>query len=314
MQAFSFRSRSWCAAVLFSLGLNCAASLGWPSPARAQQRPNTSSDSSVCTASGFGNVHHPVKTSNPEAQKLFDHGMALDYGFNHNQAQRCFQRAAQLDPKMAMAYWGIALVLGTNYNMPVDPDREKEAYGAVQKALKLSANGPANERDYIQALARRYTDSPDPDYDKLEGAYHRRENAGGLQALSQRTRCRNPLRRERHELASLETVRPQRQAGARHDGDRHRIAICFTARSEPFRRESFLHSRRGGLQPSRDGTRFSAQTGAVGPGFRTSGAHAGAGTSTSAPAITRIPKRPMKKRPARTKPTSRRPTLKASIR
>ncbi len=172
MQAFSFRSPSWCAAVLFSLGLNCAASLGWPSPARAQQRPNTSSDSSVCTASGFGNVHHPVKTSNPEAQKLFDHGMALDYGFNHNQAQRCFQRAAQLDPKMAMAYWGIALVLGTNYNMPVDPDREKEAYGAVQKALKLSANGPANERDYIQALARRYTDSPDPDYDKLEGAYH----------------------------------------------------------------------------------------------------------------------------------------------
>jgi tetratricopeptide (TPR) repeat protein len=98
--------------------------------------------------------------------------MALDYGFNHNQAQRCFQRAAELDPQMAMAYWGIALVQGTNYNMPVDADGEKQAYAAVQKALALSAGGPAKERDYIQALAKRYTDAPNPDYDKLEAGYH----------------------------------------------------------------------------------------------------------------------------------------------
>ena len=103
---------------------------------------------------------------------MFDRGMALDYGFNHNQAQRCFQRAAELDPAMAMAYWGIALVLGTNYNLPVDADREKQAYTAVQKALALSTGGPANERDYIQALAKRYTDAANPDYDRLEAAYH----------------------------------------------------------------------------------------------------------------------------------------------
>jgi tetratricopeptide (TPR) repeat protein len=175
VQAFSLRPgsmRALRAAMISLLVVFCAASLCMPSAARAQRRPGGSSDSSVCTATGFGNVHHPVKTSSPEAQKLFDHGMALDYGFNHNQAQRCFQRAAQLDPRMAMAYWGIALVLGTNYNMPVDPDHEKEAYAAVQKALKLAASGPASERDYIQALAKRYTDSPDPDYDKLEAAYH----------------------------------------------------------------------------------------------------------------------------------------------
>jgi tetratricopeptide (TPR) repeat protein len=172
VRAFSFRSRSLRASVMSWLAVLCAALFFSPSAARAQRRPGGSSDTSVCTATGFGNVHHPVKTSSPEAQKLFDHGMALDYGFNHNQAQRCFQRAAQLDPRMAMAYWGIALVLGTNYNMPVDPDHEKEANEAVQKALKLAANGPAKERDYIQALARRYTDSPEPDYDKLEAAYH----------------------------------------------------------------------------------------------------------------------------------------------
>jgi hypothetical protein len=115
--------------------------------------------STVCTSKGFGKVHHPVKTSNPQAQRLFEQAMALDYGFNHGQAEQCFRRAAEVDPKMAMAYWGIALVLGTNYNLPVDDAREKLAYENVQKALALSANAPRNERDYIsgsrQALHRR---------------------------------------------------------------------------------------------------------------------------------------------------------------
>lgn len=157
-----------------------AALLVWPANANSQQResrqssqlPTSQAATTACTAPGFGNVHHAVKTSSPEAQKMFDRGMALDYGFNHNQAQRCFQRAAELDPTMAMAYWGIALVLGTNYNLPVDADREKQAYTAVRKALELSTGGPANERDYIQALAKRYTDAANPDYDRLEAAYH----------------------------------------------------------------------------------------------------------------------------------------------
>jgi tetratricopeptide (TPR) repeat protein len=73
---------------------------------------------------------------------------------------------------MAIAYWGIALVLGTNYNLPVDAEREKRAYEAIQKALTLSAQGPANERAYIDALATRYTNQPNPDYQRLEMAYH----------------------------------------------------------------------------------------------------------------------------------------------
>src|SRR5215472_6495329 len=125
----------------------------------------------ACTAAGFGAIHHPVRTSSAEAQNMFDRGMALDYGFNHSQAKRCFERAASLDPGMAMAYWGIALVLGTNYNLPVDADREKQAYLAVQKALTLSRGGPLSERDYIAALAKRYTNDASPDYDSLEAAY-----------------------------------------------------------------------------------------------------------------------------------------------
>ena len=172
MRTFYSRFGFLCVTVLGSLTIVGSGLLRLPSSASAQQPARASGDTTVCTATGFGNVHHAVKTSSPEAQRLFDHGMALDYGFNHNQAKRCFQRAAELDPKMAMAYWGIALVLGTNYNMPVDPDSEKQAFEAVQKALALSAAGPAKERDYIQALAKRYTDSPNPDYDKLEAAYH----------------------------------------------------------------------------------------------------------------------------------------------
>jgi tetratricopeptide (TPR) repeat protein len=142
--------------------------------AAAQQhnRAASSSTSAVCMAKGFGTVHHAVKASNPQAQRLFEQAMALDYGFNHGQAEQCFRRAAALDPQMAMAYWGIALVLGTNYNLPVDDEREKLAYQNVQKALALSANGPRNERDYIGALAKRYSDQPNPDYDRLEAAYH----------------------------------------------------------------------------------------------------------------------------------------------
>lgn len=139
-----------------------------PAPPAATQE----ADTRACTASGFGTVHHPVRTSSAEAQKMFDRGMALDYGFNHNQAKRCFERAAELDPQMAMAHWGVALVLGTNYNLPVDADREKQAYVAVQKALALSNGGPAAERDYIAALAKRYTNDAHPDYDALEAAYH----------------------------------------------------------------------------------------------------------------------------------------------
>src|SRR3984893_4888604 len=99
-------------------------------PARTQQHEHAASSgaSAVCTAKGFGRIHHPVKTASPEAQRLFEQAMALDYGFNHSQAEQCFRGAPPPDPKMAMAYWGIALVLGTNYNLPVDDQRDKLAY------------------------------------------------------------------------------------------------------------------------------------------------------------------------------------------
>lgn len=113
---------------------------------------------------GFGDVHHPVTTKNPEAQKFFDQGFALIWAFNHEEALLSFQRAAELDPDCAMAYWGIALAVGPNYN-DTEPDlnREKTAWDAVQKGLALAANATPAEQDYLKALATRYTNEPKPD-------------------------------------------------------------------------------------------------------------------------------------------------------
>src|SRR5580704_19050808 len=87
---------------------------------------------------GLGRLHHPITTSNPLVQRYFDQGLTLVYGFNHDEAARSFSYAAQLDPKCAMAYWGIALARGPNYNeWQIDAHREKIAAEAVKKARAL---------------------------------------------------------------------------------------------------------------------------------------------------------------------------------
>jgi tetratricopeptide (TPR) repeat protein len=107
---------------------------------------------------GLGNLHHPVttKTNSTLAQRFFDQGLTFVYAFNHDEAAGSFEEAAHLDPDMAMAYWGIALSLGPNINLPEDTDRGKMAYAAIAKAKSLEGNASAPEREYIDALSNRY--------------------------------------------------------------------------------------------------------------------------------------------------------------
>ncbi|HJQ31611.1 MAG TPA: hypothetical protein VJ866_05515 [Pyrinomonadaceae bacterium] len=107
---------------------------------------------------GMGTLHHPVSTRNAEAQRFFDQGLRFVYAFNHDEAVRSFRRAAELDPDLAMAHWGVAYALGPNINLDVDPEREKAAFDEVQKARALADKASPKERDYIDALAKRYTD------------------------------------------------------------------------------------------------------------------------------------------------------------
>src|ERR1051326_7275463 len=113
---------------------------------------------------GLSDLHHPVSTSNPEAQKFFDQGLRLIYAFNHEQAALSFTQAAKLDPKLAMAYWGIAEAIGPNYNDPADPDRYKQAHEAIEKAGQLAANAAPNEKAYIASMALRFPADPKADH------------------------------------------------------------------------------------------------------------------------------------------------------
>jgi tetratricopeptide (TPR) repeat protein len=133
------------------------------SQAMAQHQHGTASDLPADMFTGLGNVHHPVSTNNAQAQKFFDEGLALLYGFNHAEAAKAFQKAAQLDGNLAMAYWGVALVNGLNYNAPEFPEGLKVARQNLAKAQSLSAKSSPGEQAYIAALTRRYGDDSSPE-------------------------------------------------------------------------------------------------------------------------------------------------------
>src|SRR5579885_3117320 len=120
---------------------------------------------------GLGNVHHKVNTKNQLAQKFFDQGLALTYGFNHHAAIESFVQAAKLDPNLAMAHWGEAYAMGMNINMPIDPPTNKAAYAEAEKAVALEANATPEEKALIDALGQRYSNDDNPDFDKLNRAY-----------------------------------------------------------------------------------------------------------------------------------------------
>ena len=113
--------------------------------------------------SGYGNWHHPVSTSNAQAQAFFDQGLRQIYAFNHDEAARSFQRAAELDAKLAMAYWGIAEAVGPNYNDPASEERYVQAHAAIEKALLLGADASESDKAYIAALAKRFPADPKSD-------------------------------------------------------------------------------------------------------------------------------------------------------
>ena len=125
----------------------------------------------VTLVTGLGDLHHPVSTHNPQSQQFFDQGLRYIYAFNHDEAARSFQHAAELDPTLAMAYWGVAEAVGPNYNDPADPERYKHAHDAVQKAVDLSGEASPSEQAYIQAMAKRFPADPNSDLKKAAEEY-----------------------------------------------------------------------------------------------------------------------------------------------
>ncbi|MCW5557562.1 MAG: hypothetical protein KIT22_07005 [Verrucomicrobiae bacterium] len=120
---------------------------------------------------GLGDLQHPVTTGNPKAQRYFDQGLRLLFGFNHKEAIRSFQSAAALDPGCAMAYWGIAYAYGPHVNKPMDASDTAAAWEALQSALAARSGASAKDQAYIDALKARYQPGHTEDRRALDQAF-----------------------------------------------------------------------------------------------------------------------------------------------
>jgi tetratricopeptide (TPR) repeat protein len=120
---------------------------------------------------GLGSLTYKITTSSPAAQAYFDQGLRLTYGFNHEEAQRAFRKAQRLDRDCAMCFWGEALVLGPNINMPMVEAAVAPAFAAAQKAQSLATKASPREQALIAALSMRYTQDAKADRAPLDAAY-----------------------------------------------------------------------------------------------------------------------------------------------
>ena len=126
---------------------------------------------------GMGDYHMPITTADPDAQRYFDQGMVLAFGFNHAESIRSFRAAQTLDPGCAMCFWGEALATGPNINVTsngkaiMTPAERADARAAIDQALALTDGLTPKERDWIQALDQRYDGQADTPRDPLDRAW-----------------------------------------------------------------------------------------------------------------------------------------------
>jgi tetratricopeptide (TPR) repeat protein len=124
----------------------------------------------------LGSYHRPIETPSPHAQLWFDRGMVWAYAFNHEEAIRCFDRALELDPDLAIARWGVAYSVGPNYNKAWDAFDPVDLAASLARArmeLGLAANGRASavERGLIEALQERFPTGDPNDADALHAGH-----------------------------------------------------------------------------------------------------------------------------------------------
>ncbi len=121
---------------------------------------------------GFEGYGRKVTTDSAEAQRWFNQGIQLLYGFNHDEAIRSFEKAAEIDPSCAMAWWGVAYARGLHINNPaMSEEQSKLAYEAAQKALAAIDDESKVEKALVRAVSRRYRKRVPKDRSNLDQAY-----------------------------------------------------------------------------------------------------------------------------------------------
>jgi tetratricopeptide (TPR) repeat protein len=136
-----------------------------------QPQPMKAAGGDVPLYQGLGTLSFPITTRNARAQAYFNQGLRLAFAFNHAEAQRAFQAAQKLDPNCAACFWGEALILGPNINVPMMPEANAPALAALAKAVALKARAGAKERALIEALEKRYSADPKAERAALDAAY-----------------------------------------------------------------------------------------------------------------------------------------------
>ncbi len=120
----------------------------------------------------LGSHGRSVSTASKEAQRAFDDGLVLSFAFNHGASERAFRRAAELDPNLAMAWWGVALVNGPHINNPaMSAEQVATAWKALGLARSLAASASPVEQSLIEALGKRYVEDASADRAPLDAGY-----------------------------------------------------------------------------------------------------------------------------------------------
>lgn len=145
--------------------------------------PKVETDAELATRAGaplfegMGAFHRGIDTKDPAAQRYFNQGMVLAFGFNHAESIRSFRAAQKLDPECAMCFWGEALATGPNINVTakgkavMSADEQTAAWIALGKAKAVATGKPQIESDLIDALGKRYAPEPVTDRDAFDKAY-----------------------------------------------------------------------------------------------------------------------------------------------
>ena len=173
---------------LFANHLIVVAAVAWTSlsvnvfvwadePAAKQQpskadRSDKNSEQAARLYSGFDGYARRITTQSEAAQRWFNQGIQLLYGYNHDEAIRSFEKAAEVDPSCAIAWWGSAYARGLHINNPqMTEEQTRLAHEAAQKAVEVLDDETPTEHALVRAVARRYAWPVPEDRSPLDQAY-----------------------------------------------------------------------------------------------------------------------------------------------
>lgn len=157
---------------LVAVGIACAAIATAEEPAPPQNDDAKSTAKRVALYPGFTGYTRQVTTNSAEAQQWFNQGIQLLYGYNHDEAIRSFEKAAEIDPSCAMAWWGSAYARGLHINNPeMGEEQSRLAHAAAQKALAALDNESPVEQALVRAVNQRYAWPAPEDRSPLDRKY-----------------------------------------------------------------------------------------------------------------------------------------------